>query len=311
LQATDDSFKENLDTIDTELEFSILKSADELLGKDYTGAEDFDKQQNLDRISRMFIFGNGCPEQITNRITQKLKKQNVEEGFLISYFNLIVPDDKSQSRIDWQGRLERLINELVNEHNKANIQNAVYALMMNELNAFIAQLKESEKELKTDLARQFMSYLFGQIGHAIYTKSLEASISHHILAEKRIVVDFHKLGFRLSKVLKHPKKFKSPWLFSQKVNRQLDVPVYGQVWTDAYLELFCERVTDNLFRTFGVNLLDPLIRQSIEYSLNTFRGEKISIEAQSQGKKLRELRHYREVLVKAHEAFEQSTKHNQ
>jgi len=114
-----------------------------------------------------------------------------------------------------------------------------------------------------------------------------------------MVVDLHKLGYELSKALGHPPSF--PSFFSR--NTPINVLMFDQVWTEAYFNVFAERVADNLFRTFGVNLLDPLIGEAIQYSLKTFRGDKISLEAQTQGQQLEELRNYRQVLVKANTMY--------
>jgi len=262
----------------------------------------------LDRLTRLFIFGDNVPDIISNRITQNLKLQYIESGLLLSFFNFMMPKDQGKTRIYWQKSLGSLIDDLIDPDNPANIQNSVFSLMMNELGVFINNIKIDHKDSsKTDLARKFGRFLFDKIGSNIFYTKLEPSISHHILAENRVMIDWNKLANGLATDLKHPEiigGLSSIFLSVEAKNIQ----IYGPEFTKAYFDILIDRISENLFRSFGVNLLNPIILECIKYSLKTFRGETISIEAASQGKKLTELKGYREVLVKAYHEYEKSKK---
>jgi len=299
--------KEDLDKLDPKDDSELRSLANEVLRK-HRKTESFLQKINLDRLTRLFIFGDNVPDIISNRITQNLKIQYIEAGLLLSFFNFLMPKDQGKTRIYWQKSLASLIDDLIDPENPANIQNSVFSLMMNELGVFINNIKIDHKDSsKTDLARKFGRFLFDKIGSNIFYTKLEPSISHHILAENRVMIDWNKLAFSLASDLKFPHiigGISSIFLSVPSKNIQ----IYGPEFTKAYFDTLIERISENLFRSFGVNLLNPIILECIKYSLKTFRGETISVEAASQGKKLAELKSYREVLVKAYYEYEKSKK---
>jgi len=120
------------------------------------------------------------------------------------------------------------------------------------------------------------------------------------------MVDWHKLAIALAQDLQHPSNL--PYFTGIFGVDAMNIQIYGREWTKAYFEVLIDRISENLFRTFGVNLLNPIILECIKYSLKTFRGETISVEAASQGKKLAELRGYRDILVKAFNEYETKKK---
>ena len=67
--------------------------------------------------------------------------------------------------------------------------------------------------------------------------------------------------------------------------------------------MLINRTTDNLFKTIGVNLLDPLIEEAIRYSLQAFRGDNVAEEASRQAEQIRELRKHRSTLQMAVEMY--------
>jgi len=298
--------KEDVDQVEADYNNTVFY-ANEIL-KEYSSAEDLLQKTNMDRLTRLFIFGDNVPDLISNRITDKLKIQYIHTGNLLAYFVFSIPKDQGKTRIEWQKRLSFLIDDLIDPENPANIQNSAYSLLITELGKFIQNIKIEHKEsAKTDLARKFGNFLFEKIGSAIYYSKLEPSISHHILAENRIIMEWHKLGIALAQITNFPPYFTNWNIFTKKISPMV-VEIYGDIFTKAYFEILTDRIADNLFRSFGVNLLNPLILECIKYSLKTFKGEAISIEAQDQTKKLTELRDYRDVLRKALLDYEKKDK---
>jgi len=294
--------KEDVDKLDNRDDVDLRLISNERLRK-HGSISAFLQKINLDRLTRLFIFGDNVPDIISNRITQNLKIQQVESSLILSFFNFLIPKDQGKTRIHWQKSLAGLIDDLIDVDNPANIQNSSFSLMMNELGTFINNIRIDNKDnAKTDLARKFGRFLFEKIGSSIFYSKLEPSISHHILAENRVMVDWHKLAIALAQDLQHPSNL--PYFTGIFGVDAMNIQIYGREWTKAYFEVLIDRISENLFRTFGVNLLNPIILECIKYSLKTFRGETISVEAASQGKKLAELRGYRDILVKAFNEYE-------
>lgn len=255
---------------------------------------------DVDRLRRMFIFGENVPEKVTDRILHNLKDKFVEMGTLLSFFTFRIPDDRNTSRVHWVENLGRCVNGLIDPENADNLQEMSYGLIMNELDEFINGIQiDNPNPEKTELAREFGKYLFEKIGKQIYGKGLRDAIYHHLNTEKRPDPNFHALGRELAKITGQPRKF--TFWFSN--SERTDIDLYGPEWTQAYAEMLANRVTDNLFKTIGVGLLDPLIEEAIRYSLQTFRGDHVAEEAERHAEQIKTLRKHRSTLQFAMETY--------
>ena len=62
----------------------------------------------------------------------------------------------------------------------------------------------------------------------------------------------------------------------------MTVTMFNAQWTQAYLDLLTRRVADDVFRIIAVRLLQPLVFESIQFSLTLFSsGGKMSREVRS------------------------------
>jgi len=67
-------------------------------------------------------------------------------------------------------------------------------------------------------------------------------------------------------------------------------------------------MSDDIFRILAVDLINPLVFESIHYSLNLFKGGKIFREASKQLKYINELQQYKKQLENAVEKFQKKKK---
>ena len=279
----------------------ITEHMGEILQKRYSSVSEFGREKfDLDRLKRVFIFGDNCPEKLTDRILHNLKDKFSEIGGLLSFFTLRLPDDRNVSRIEWTDNLNRAINCLIDPTSKTNLQLLSFDLIMKQLFEFINGIQiDNPNSQKTELAREFGKYLFDKIGRQIYGKDLASSIYHHMNTEKRPDPDFHMMGYELSRLTGKPLHF-SHWFSKPK---RTDVEVFGPEWTSAYSQMLIDRVTDALFKSIGVNLLDPLIEEAIRYTLQTFRGDHVAEEAEKQKTKITALKKHRDTLLYAAKTY--------
>jgi hypothetical protein len=63
-------------------------------------------------------------------------------------------------------------------------------------------------------------------------------------------------------------------------------------------------VADDIFRVLAVELINPLIFETIHYSLNLFKSGKIFREAGKQLKFIKELTAYKEIINRAAEKYQ-------
>lgn len=274
----------------------------EMLSHRYTNVTQFSSEKgfNVDRLHRMFIFGENSPEKETDSIFHNLKDKFIEMGTLLSFFTFRIPDDRNASRVQWVEKLSRTVSSLIDRENSNNLQELSYSLIMTDLHEFINSIQiDNPNPEKTELAREFGKYLFDKIGKQIYGSGLQEAIYHHLNTEKRPDPNFHALGHELTKLTGHPKKF-SYWFGNCE---RYDVDVYGPEWTRSYANMLINRTSDNLFKTIGVNLLDPLIEEAIRYSLETFRGDHVAEEASRQARQITQLKEHRATLQRAVELY--------
>jgi len=284
----------------------ITNKMGEMISQRYSSVKSFRSENgfNVDRLRRMFIFGENSPEKETDAIFHNLKDKFVEMGGLLSFFIFRIPDDRNAMRVRWVENLSRCVSCLIDREAETNLQSMSYGLIMSELEQFINCIQiDNPNPEKTELAREFGKYLFEKIGKQIYGQGLREAIYHHLNTEKRPDPDFHALGRELTKITGHPKYFMS-WFSNCE---RLDIDLYGAEWTQAYANMLVNRVTDNLFKTIGVNLLDPLIEEAIRYSLQAFRGDRVAEEASRQSEQIKELRKHRTTLQMAVETYTRPT----
>ena len=279
----------------------ITEHMGQILNHRYSSVKEFGRDKfDLDRLKRVFIFGDNCPEKLTDKILHNLKDKFSEIGGLLSFFTLRLPDDRNVSRIEWTDNLNRAINCLIDPASKTNLQLLSFDLIMKELFEFINGIQiDNPNSQKTELAREFGKYLFDKIGRQIYGKDLASSIYHHMNTEKRPDPDFHMMGYELSRLTGKPLNF-THWFTNPK---RTDIEVFGPEWTSAYSQMLVDRVTDALFKSIGVNLLDPLIEEAIRYTLQTFRGDHVAEEAEKQKTKITALKKHRDTLLYAAKTY--------
>merc|ERR1712070_1171161 len=144
-------------------------------------------------------------------------------------------------------------------------------------------------------------FLLEKIALRIQSDGLEQECFGMVERERRPVCDFLELQNELSKQQTYPKEFH--WLFGDS-NKSFDVYLFNQEWTKAYLRVVSKRVTDDVFRIVAVRLLQPLVFECIQFTINLFsQGGKVKLEAKKSKKQLNELIECRDALQETYERF--------
>jgi len=69
------------------------------------------------------------------------------------------------------------------------------------------------------------------------------------------------------------------------------------IWTRAYLNIVIHRCAQDIFRTLAVDMINPLIFETIHNSLNLFKTGRVFREANKQLKRTNELIAYRYLCI--------------
>ena len=93
-------------------------------------------------------------------------------------------------------------------------------------------------------------------------------------------------------------------LLGAKNVQRADVCMFNEEWTEAYRTVMTKRVSDDVFRIMSVRLLEPLVFECIQFSLNLFNNNSTVIrEAKMASKESEELVKLRATLQATADQF--------
>ena len=147
------------------------------------------------------------------------------------------------------------------------------------------------------LTHQFAEYLIKEIGSQVYEGKIRYSISAMINTEKRPNIDLFQIVRQVSKM--HPEYFTFDGSLFEgftKNNKKLKVEVYGDIWNEAYLRAVYEKLSENVFRSVAVNLIDKMVEQLLEKTIDMFNKENAIREKDKVSEKIKKLNELKKIV---------------
>ena len=144
----------------------------------------------------------------------------------------------------------------------------------------------------------YFRFLLEKIASRIHEQQLQQELVGIVERERRPLADYLQLQNEVAKAKQHPSDvgFMSLLLGSKNVQRA-DVCMFNEEWTEAYRTVMAKRVSDDVFRIMSVRLLEPLVFECIQFSLNLFNNNSTVIrEAKMASKESEELEKLRATL---------------
>jgi len=167
-------------------------------------------------------------------------------------------------------------------------------------NAATSSHQENIKEVR--LAKLYFRFLLEKIAQKSDVDGLTKYVNSRIKLEKRASANyfdlFSKLRNELPLDIEHSNSF-----FQAQKNYPIQLEVFGNEFTSAYFKVLSDRLADDIFRLLAVDLINPLVLDAIQYSLNLFKSGKIFREAKSQLKYIHEISEHKKQLENAIEKF--------
>lgn len=148
------------------------------------------------------------------------------------------------------------------------------------------------------LARMYFEFLLKKISNRIHDQQMQKELVGVIERERRPMSGYLELQNEVSKSLRYPEKtsFFNSVFSSQET---VEVCMFNKEWTEAYRKVLALRMGDDIFRLMAVRLLEPLVFEAIQFSLNLFNNNSTVVrEAKMAGKETKELIELRDVLKK-------------
>jgi GTPase SAR1 family protein len=299
-----------------------------LAALDYTRdrpmVEGLPRIENISKFRDLLVFGGqGHFDGMDQSAITRLRDRGIEIGAQAAYFEHMLPTNPRRARTQWNQGLNKTIDRVMLGSNAdtdewTGPQEATEGdftpnkgLVGEIFNGLIDELTQMSDDAKTkptsgsesNLAKLYFRFLLNKIANRINEESMEQELIGMIERERRPVCDFLELQNELSKSAVHPRPFTPGFFSANDLNTEvLRVELFNESWTEAYLRLASKRVSDDVFRILSIRLLEPLVFECIQYSLNLFSAKgSIGRESEQEKKRTEELMEIKEVLMKTYE----------
>jgi len=261
-----------------------------------------DKSKGED-FKRLTILGESDP-QMDEKELHEITKASFAASSVVPFYRWSIPKDFQRRRVAWNENLSFVIEDLLDVNELAE-KSRKYCIDQ------ILEFVENEAERRTansadvnsDLAKGFFRYILTQISERTDQENLTESIRQMVAREKRPLADLARMSYGAHAVSKLP--FNQHVGFFGVEHFPAFMNIYGNIWNHAYVNhVLIPRVQTDVFRIIAVNLLDPLILDTIEQSLKFFQHKDFDRDQKAVIDKIDRLNHYIDVLKQASENYQ-------
>jgi len=264
-------------------------------------------RHNIGLFRNLMIYSSeGNLDGIGPSSMNHLRDRAVEIGNIAAYFQFEQPAHPRRARTAWNRSLNYLVDGMIGnaqedmevDMGKATIVDQSFGVFMGKLDEFASSVHLSGPAEKSDLARAYFKFLLEKISSRIQDERLRAEMYGILERERRPLADYLELQNELAKAKKLPTVVEKGFFSSfQDMNCIVSVPMFNEEYTRAYCRVLSKRVSDDMFRIMSVRLLEPLIFECIQFSLNLFNSNSTVIrEAKLASGEADELEELRRVL---------------
>jgi len=219
------------------------------------------------------------------------------------FCSYVLSQDYQRKRLTWQANLVQTVDNVLQHDGvtQFGLADASRVLCLNSLIKFVDDFAKEHHHKDADsvrLARFFFRYLLEQVSQRTDTENLTKSIHALLKREKRAQASYFDFVHACREIQKIEIEDKHI-LFSDSRAFPAAVVAYQDTWTLAYFNILKQRSADDLFRLLAVDLINPLIFETIHYSLSLFKSGRVFREASKQIKHIHDLEKYRNLIAEA------------
>ena len=261
--------------------------------KDYVAGADGHRLKPValedDHFKELFSFGLVSPIVVSD---QTVKKAFNDEAILLASIGLLDPyvdDPLGKKRLQWNRALQKFFSMLTND---GYIQEIVY----NTTERMILDYIKNDPEANDPLTIRFSEYMMKEISSSTYTEKIRFGIQSMINSEKRPNVNLAELGRHLFRndpefSIIHKNFFELPY------KKRIPLEVYGPHWKNAYLYEVADRIVDSCYSYVAVNLLDTMIQQLLEMTIDLINRNRIELEQSKITEKITKLKELKPIVA--------------
>lgn len=261
-----------------------------------------DKAKKED-FKRLTILGESDP-QMDEKELHEITKASFAASAVVPFYRWSIPKDFQRRRVAWNENLSFVIEDLLDVNELAE-KSRKYCI--DQILEFVEREADrrtaNSGEVSGDLAKGFFRYILGQIADRTDQENLTESIRQMVAREKRPLADLACMSYGAHAVSKLP--FNQQVGFFGTEHFPAFMNIYGNIWNHAYVnQVLVPRVQTDVFRIIAVNLLDPLILDTIEQSLKFFQHKDFDRDQKAVIDKIDRLNHYIDILKQASENYQ-------
>lgn len=238
------------------------------------------------------VYGS-CAVVLERDEMEKAYQANLAQMIPTAFVRFLMTGKSREHRKSWMARVELLVDDLIDD----DIASDCVAVSMEEIvNAVDACYGNVETE-ESRMVKAFFEYILHKIVERTSSEQLGHGISTMILREKRPLVPLTDMS---AAVMKRANiSYEDAVMLWDDEKFPLRYPIYGGVWTQAWLDVFIEMITDDIYRMVATSVNDPLIRETFEISLRYFEGNNFKNEADDILRKDTELEKFHKIFADA------------
>lgn len=251
---------------------------------------DLDDFRNAEKLSDYLILGE-CSREISVPELSQAIKDNLAKGLISGFVQVMHTTaattlNSSSSKntvINWNRvQFTRDIQKIISSLTTEEFTSEVVKIVTNEIKNFV--IKNANESNQKGVAELFFIHIFEIICERAGVEELKQSVYRLVRRENRPFIDYNDLVVAAYK--RHLERIKSsggktrnainvPGIFEED-EYPLALHMYSEQMLEAYIDVLVERLSNDLFRMLAVNLLNPIIINTIEVSLKTIKNKDFS-----------------------------------
>lgn len=226
-----------------------------------------------------------CKADVTESELRRLVIDNFNRSLITPFYTLEKTSTYSKTKFikDVQKIIDNMISSKFSEH--------IIQIVLNEIKDHILQ-KDTDID---DVGKIFFVHIFDKICERANKDELKKSITRMIIREKRLDMNYQKLINNIHEIAKQNndnvklEEITGFGLVFPSEKYPLVAELYGPLMYSAYMRCLSESVANDCYRITSENLLDPIIRNAIKYSLDTVSKKDFSAEQENLKKQTEKL----------------------
>lgn len=224
-----------------------------------------------DNFRELFSYGLISPILVNSETIEQAFTNECNLVCSVPILDLCLNDPLGKKRLQWNKALRKYFDRmLVDDHVLKMIYETTESMILNYLH------QDDQTDLD-GITRKFSEYIVKEIGSEAYETNIRFALKAMINTEKRPLIPLVEICRHLAQM--YPDNFKfdngtfvSSWRGKDK---RLVVDVYGHAFNEAYMKAVSDKLSENIYRSVAVNLLDTMVEKLLEMTIDMFNQETV------------------------------------